>query len=48
MLIVCLFLSLSLAVAALLVLHLRRQLRGARELLHRVLRKEFINRAEDD
>jgi hypothetical protein len=46
-LIVCLFLSLALAVASLMVIHLRRQRRGLQDVLHRVLNKEFYD-AEDD
>lgn len=47
LLFVCLFLSLALGVATLMVLHLRRQRRGLQEILHRVLNKEFYH-AEDD
>jgi len=46
-LIVCLFLSLALAVASLIVIQLRRPRRGLQDVLHRVLNKEFYD-AEDD
>jgi len=46
MLIICLFLSFSLAVATLMVLHLRRQRRGLQAVLQKVLQKEF-HRADE-
>jgi hypothetical protein len=47
LLMVCLFLSLVVVAMTLMVLHLKRQLRGSREILKRILRKEFYH-AEDD
>ncbi|WP_146529485.1 hypothetical protein [Novipirellula artificiosorum] len=40
-LMVCLFLSMALATASLIVLQLRRQRRGLQALLQQLLRKEF-------
>jgi len=47
MLIVCLFLSFALAVATLMVLHLRRQRRGLQSILQRLLNKDFYRDDED-
>ncbi len=46
-LIVCLFLSLALTVASLMVMHLQRQRRGMQEIIRRVLSKEVYH-ADDD
>ena len=47
MLIVCLFLSLALAIATLIVIQLRRQRRGLQSILQRLLNKEFYRADED-
>ena len=45
--IVCLFLSLTLLAASLMVMHLQRQRRGMQEIVRRILNKEVYH-ADDD